>query len=43
MGLKFTKVAKACMPFIVIMLLVLAIIAFCPKLILFLPNLLYGA
>ena len=27
----------------VIMLLVLAIIAFCPKLILFLPNLLYGA
>lgn len=43
MGLKFTKVAKACMPFIAIMLLVLAIIAFCPKLILFLPNLLYGA
>ena len=29
--------------FFICMLLVLAIIAFCPKLILFLPNLLYGA
>ena len=42
MGLKFTKVAKATIPFIGIMLLVLAIIVLCPKLILFLPNLLYG-
>jgi carbamoyl-phosphate synthase large subunit len=42
MGLRFTKVAKATIPFIGIMLLVLAIIVLCPKLILFLPNLLYG-
>lgn len=42
MGLKFTKVAKETIPFIGIMLLVLAIIVLCPKLILFLPNLLYG-
>ncbi len=42
MGLKFTRVAKACIPFLGIMLLVLIIIATCPTLILFLPNLLYG-
>ena len=42
MGLKFTKVAKATIPFIGIMLLVLAIIVLCPGLILFIPNLLYG-
>jgi len=42
MGLRFTKVAKETIPFIGIMLLVLAIIVLCPKLILFLPNLLYG-
>ena len=42
MGLKSTKVSKATIPFIGIMLLVLAIIMCCPKLILFIPNLLYG-
>ena len=42
MGLKITKVSKATIPFIGIMLLVLAIIMCCPKLILFIPNLLYG-
>jgi len=42
MGLKFTKVAKETIPFIGIMLLVLAIIVLCPGLILFIPNLLYG-
>ncbi len=42
LGLKFTRVAKACLPFIGIMLLVLMIIVFCPDLILFIPNLIYG-
>lgn len=36
------KLAKACMPFIVAMIIVLFIITFCEPLALFLPNLIYG-
>ena len=42
LNLKYTEVCKAVMPFLVIMLIVLAIIVLCPNLILFIPNLLYG-
>lgn len=42
-GVKLTKLAKACMPFILIMILVLMIITFIPDVVLFVPNLLYGA
>ncbi len=43
LGLKFTKVAKACLPFIGIMILVLMVITFCPGIVLMIPNLIYGA
>ena len=40
--LSVPKLAKACMPFIVAMLLVLLIITFCEPLAVLLPNLIYG-
>lgn len=42
MGLRFSEVCKAIIPFLIIMLIVLAVIATCPGLILYIPNLLYG-
>ena len=42
MGLRFSEVCKAIIPFLIIMLIVLAFIATCPGLILYIPNLLYG-
>ena len=42
MGLSFSRVAKACLPFIGIMCLVMLIMTFFPDLILFIPNLLCG-
>jgi len=42
LNLKYTEVCKAVMPFMVIMLIVLAFIILCPDVILFIPNLLYG-
>lgn len=42
LNLKYTEVCKAVLPFLIIMLIVLAVIATCPNLILFIPNLLYG-
>jgi len=42
LGLKIGKVSRACIPFIVVMLIVLALITFIPQLTLFIPNLLYG-
>ena len=42
MGLRFSEVCKAIIPFLIIMLIVLAFIATCPGLILYIPNLLYS-
>ncbi len=41
-NVNFGKLVKECLPFIVIMLIVLAVISFCPDFTMFLPRLVYG-
>ncbi|WP_317854816.1 TRAP transporter large permease [Chakrabartyella piscis] len=42
LNVKLTSLSKACMPFILIMILVLMLITFIPDLVLCVPNLIYG-